>query len=67
MLNTKMDTDTIVGLIVLLILVIVFSPFVAIWCVNTLFGTVLEYSFLNWFCVFLLLGLVRGASTSTIK
>jgi len=33
---------------------IVVGPFIQIWAVNTLFKTVVEYSWLNWACVILL-------------
>lgn len=34
------------------------SPIVAIWCVNTLFGTAIETTLATWFAALLLIGLI---------
>lgn len=50
-----------------ILFVLVFSPLVFIWCVNTLFGCGIAYSFINWFAAFLLLGIGSGGSFRSNK
>ena len=52
-------------IIVLLLLVIIFSPFIAIWSLNTLFPLlVIPYNFQTWLASLLLAGILK---TSTMK
>jgi hypothetical protein len=48
----------IVGLVLCLMLV---SPFILIWAVNGLFGTSVEYTFLNWVYVMILLVFLKSS------
>jgi hypothetical protein len=40
------------------------APFIAIWCVNTLFSTSIAYSFINWVAVVVLLIISKLSITS---
>ena len=54
-----------ITLIVVLLLVIIFSPFIAIWSLNTLFPLlVIPYNFETWLASLLLAGTLK---TSTMK
>ena len=55
------------GRIAGLILMAITAPLLAIWCVNTLFATQIAYTLLNWFCVFLLIGIVHTPKTPQIE
>lgn len=49
-------------LAVLVVLVIVFGPFITIWALNTLFPALnIPYNFPSWFAVLWLTGMVRGS------
>ena len=47
--------------IVLIVVLVICSPFAAIWAVNTLFGTVIAFTFKTW-CASLILGGVMGGA-----
>jgi len=54
-----------ITLIVVLLLVIIFPPFIAIWSLNTLFPLlVIPYNFQTWLASLLLAGILK---TSTMK
>ena len=54
-----------ITLIIVLLLVIIFSPFIAIWSLNTLFPLlVIPYTFETWLASLLLVGTLK---TSTMK
>lgn len=55
------------GLIVIALILIVVMPFIQIWAVNTVFKTSIEYSWLNWFCVFILNTSITRPSVSSNK
>lgn len=48
--------------VVFIAAIIVLGPFIQIWCVNTLFNTGIEYSWLNWFAMLLLTTSIRSVS-----
>ena len=50
----------IILLLILVIVMIAGSPLAAIWAVNTLFTLTIEYTLLNWFAAFILVGIVSG-------
>ena len=50
-----------VGIVVLLL---VFGPFLAIWSMNTLFGLGIAYTLKTWLAALILVGIVCGASAS---
>jgi hypothetical protein len=54
-----------IALMILLILIVVFSPFIAIWSLNTLFPVLaIPYTFETWLASLLLAGTLK---TSTMK
>ena len=53
-------------IIVLLLLVIIFSPFIAIWSLNTLFPLLaIPYTFETWLASLLLAGTLKTSTTKT--
>ena len=48
------------GFLVGMIAIIVATPFVFIWSINTLFVTDIPYTFVTWIAAFSLLALVNG-------
>ena len=40
-----------VGILLVMVLLAVFSPFAVIWSLNTLFGLTIGYTFKNWLAV----------------
>lgn len=54
-----------IALVIVLLLVIIFSPFIAIWSLNTLFPLLaIPYTFETWLASLLLAGTLK---TSTMK
>jgi len=50
--------------IVLATLSMIFIPLLGIWAVNTLFGTVIAYTFINWLAALVLVSILSGGSSS---
>jgi hypothetical protein len=46
-------------LLLLSIVFIVITPFVGIWCLNTLFGFAIAYTWKNWVALFLLIAITK--------
>lgn len=57
------NVDIIIG-IILLAIIIIFTPILAIWAVNTLFDTTVEVTLLNWFAALLLLSFMGGSRST---
>lgn len=51
-------------LVILVVAMIIGFPLVAIWAVNTLFGTTIAYTFTNWFAMLFLGAYFGGSRTS---
>jgi hypothetical protein len=51
----------IIALILLILVYIVISPFVLLWAINGLFHTGLEYSFMNYCYILIILVFLRGS------
>jgi hypothetical protein len=57
----NMSKGTAATLLILMVLVIaVVSPLLAIWSINTLFGTTIAYGIGEWFAALVLIGIVQG-------
>lgn len=41
-------------IIIIAVVAMVFTPFLGIWCINTLFGAAIAYTWKNWVAFFLL-------------
>jgi len=54
----------IIFVIVLIIAAMIFLPLLAIWSVNTLFGTSIVFTIKTWFASLVLVGIVGGTSVS---
>lgn len=61
------DWIKIIGLIVLLILLIVFSPLITIWSLNTLFNLSIAYTIWTWLATAWLSLVTFGSVTSAIR
>ena len=55
MYKSAAEGEAAVFFLFLIIFGVIFVPLIAIWCVNTLFGTGIEITLLNWFCSLILL------------
>ena len=69
MQRTNMEDNSgaalgIVFLVLFALFVFLVGPFILIWAVNTVFGLAIVSSWTNWFCVGLILFLIRGSSSS---
>lgn len=51
----------IITFILLILVYIVISPFVLLWAINGLFNTGLEYSFMNYCYILIILIFLRGS------
>jgi len=58
-----MRATTALGLILLVIGIILFTPFLLIWSVNGLFSLTIQYTWMNWFYAFVIMYLLRGSVT----
>lgn len=47
------DITTVTLLVILTILLLIFSPLLTIWIINTLFGTATPYTLVTWFAALL--------------
>jgi len=66
MISVISKTFGVVGLIVFILAVIVFGPFLTIWAANTIFPTLaIPYTFDTWLATILLGGFFRGSSVSS--
>ena len=54
-----------IGVILLAIGLILFTPFLLIWSVNGLFSLTIQYTWSNWLYAFVIMLLVRGSATYT--
>lgn len=61
------DTIKLVGLVGLLILLIVFSPLITIWALNTLFNLGIAYTIWTWLATAWLSLVTFGSVTSAIR
>lgn len=63
-----MDGEVVIGIVMILIFIVllIVVPFAAIWSVNTLFGTMIPYTFKTWVASLLLSGIV-GSSSATVR
>jgi hypothetical protein len=61
------DWIKITGLIVLLVLLIVFSPLITIWALNTLFALGIDYTIWTWLATAWLSLVTFGSVTSAIN
>jgi hypothetical protein len=61
------DTIKLVGLVGLLILLIVFSPLITIWALNTLFNLGIAYTIWTWLATAWLSLVTFGSVTSAIS
>lgn len=61
--NTN-ETLAILLVILLLLAIWLCGPLISIWAVNTLFGTSIAYTMLNWFAALVLMGLLKGTCSS---
>ena len=58
-----MKTLGVFGFVVLVVLLIVFGPFLMIWALNTLFPMLnIDYTLATWAAVILLGGVIRGST-----
>lgn len=68
-MRKSMETGTVIALTVLALLLIVFSPLVSIWALNTLFGLGIQYSLATWaaaaWCSLLLGGSVASKASKS--
>ncbi len=62
MRNNKGFTVIEVFVVSMILMIIIFGPFLAIWCLNSI-GTKIPYSFRTWFSLFCLGFLFGGGST----
>lgn len=58
-----MRITTALGVILLAIGIILFTPFLLIWSVNGLFSLTIQYTWMNWFYAFVIMYLLRGSVT----
>jgi hypothetical protein len=56
-----------VGVILLAIGLMLFTPFLLIWSVNGLFSLSIQYTWMNWFYAFVLMVLLRGSASYKSK
>lgn len=62
--NKAVNGITALLLIVLVIAILAFGPWVAMWTIGVLFGVFIDFNLKTWFAMLLLLALVRGGSSS---
>jgi hypothetical protein len=55
----KINPVLFVGLLLIVLTVLLFIPFLFIWSVNTLFGVGIAYSFINWIAATVILVLLN--------
>ena len=55
------------GIVVALLLVIAFAPFLIIWAMNTLFALGIAYNFWTWLAVIILSSVVNGSKNVRTK
>jgi flagellar biosynthesis component FlhA len=46
------------GVVISVVLAAVFVPLITIWAINTLFGTSIAFSFVNWFATLWITGIL---------
>lgn len=51
--------------LLLLIVIIIIVPVGLIWSLNTLFNTMIDYTFTNWLAALVLIFVARGGSSDT--
>ena len=51
----------VIAIIFIAVSIIIFTPLLAIWCINTLFDTGIEYSPVNWFALAVLLAIMNSS------
>ena len=54
-----------VVLVLLLIAIIVFQPFIIIWAINVLFGVGIPYTFKTWLAMFTIIMVIRSNSAAS--
>jgi hypothetical protein len=54
----------VIGIVLLALIICIASPFFVLWALNTLFGFGLQYSFMNWLAMFLLLTVLKTNITN---
>lgn len=57
----------ILGLVVFVLAMIIFGPFVTIWAVNTIFGTTIAFTFKTWLAAIWLQMVTFGGVQSAIN
>jgi len=57
-----MKTDTVL-IVLFVIILIAAGPLLAMWSVNTLFNTGIEYTFINWLAAFVLMAIIKARAT----
>ena len=62
-----MKAGLILFLIPVIILLVIFMPILAMWCVDTLFGTNIPVNLKTWFASFLLLAMIGKNGVSYNK
>lgn len=62
-----MKATAILLLLVLVILFVIFGPFITIWALNLLFGTHIPFTFATWFAALWISGLVASSKISSSK
>lgn len=62
-----MNTGTFVGLVILLIFLIVVTPFLTIWSINTLFNLGIDYTVWTWLAMAWLSTVTFGGVMSSIS
>ena len=60
-----MNGSAIVLMFAIIILLIIFGPFLSIWAVNTLFGLTIPFTLKTWLAAIVLGGLVSGRASSS--
>ena len=56
------DVTFVLVAIIATILLLIISPFIQIWAINTLFDTSIEYSWINWFAALILTSSLKSFS-----
>jgi hypothetical protein len=53
------------SLVLLIIVLIIFGPFLLIWSLNTLFGLAIPFTFKTWFASLILGAAVKGGASAS--
>ena len=67
MIKKIKSTPAFIALILFVICGMIAFPFIGIWCINTLFGVVIAYTWKNWVAFFLLVWVLNISLTIKSK